>query len=214
MKALIIANGELYKSEALRHRIRAEAFDLVMAADGGERYAAKLDINLDVVIGDMDSISNSKQYDTSTTKIISCPIEKDETDLEIALLYAKEQGIKKIVLVGVLGGRMDMTIANLLLITHPCLNLHRIEIWHGEQTGWLIRPPGEEICGSIGDTISLVPMSSQVSAISTRGLKYRLENEDFEFGPTRGVSNIMVQTKAHITLSSGLLLVIHTPNIT
>ena len=95
MKALIIANGELYKHEALRYRIRAEAFDLVMAADGGARYAAPLDVNLDVVIGDMDSISNSKQYDNSMTKIISCPIEKNETDLEVALLYAKEKGQKK-----------------------------------------------------------------------------------------------------------------------
>ncbi len=213
MQVLIITNGELYKPEVLKHRIHTEAFDLIIAADGGEHHTTILDINLNAVIGDMDSISNLIQYDTSTTKAIPYPTEKKEIDLELALLYAKEKGAKRIVLVGIMGGRMDMTIANIQLIAHPSLRLLRIEVWHGEQTGWLIRPPEGEISGNVGDMVSLISMGSRVLAIRTMGLKYRLNSEDLELGPTRGVSNVMVRKKAHIKLSSGLLLVIHTPNI-
>ena len=213
MQALIITNGELYQPEVLKRRIHTEAFDLIMATDGGERYAATLDVNLNTIIGDMDSISNLRQYDTNTIKTISWPTEKNEIDLELALLYAKEKGVKRIVLVGIMGTRMDMAIANIQLIAHPSLHLLKIEVWHGEQTGWLMRPPEGAIYGSVGDTVSLIPIGSQVLNIRTMGLKYRLEGEDLDFGRTRGVSNIMVRKNAHIKLSSGCLLVIHTPNI-
>ncbi|MFC1946152.1 hypothetical protein ACFLW1_03015, partial [Chloroflexota bacterium] len=89
----------------------------------------------------------------SNIKFVSYPAGKDETDLELALLYAKEQGADQIVMVGAIGGRMDMTIANILLITHPNLSSCRIEVWQGEQTGWVIKPPGEDISGHPGDSI-------------------------------------------------------------
>ena len=37
MKALVLANGELYKPAILRKRLRAGSFDLVLAADAGAR---------------------------------------------------------------------------------------------------------------------------------------------------------------------------------
>jgi thiamine pyrophosphokinase len=134
MRALVLVNGELCKPDILRSRIDAEVFDLVLGADGGARHACTLDVTLDAIIGDMDSLSNLEQQGISNTEFVSYPAEKDETDLELALLYAAEQGVDKIVVVGVMGGRMDMTIANILLITHVSLSSCRIEVWHGEQT--------------------------------------------------------------------------------
>jgi thiamine pyrophosphokinase len=50
------------------------------------------------------------------------PPAKDETDLELALLLAVEQGFnREIWLFGLLGGRLDQTLANVLLLTHPAL---------------------------------------------------------------------------------------------
>ena len=122
MKALILVNGELYKTDVLQRRIRAEVFDLVLGADGGAKYAHTLDVTLDAVIGDMDSLSDLGRQGASNTELVFYPAEKDEVDLELALLYADEQGAKRIVMVGAMGGRMDMTIANILLITHTRLS--------------------------------------------------------------------------------------------
>ncbi len=211
MKALILANGELYKPDVLRSRISAETFDLVLGADGGARHADTLNVTLDAVIGDLDSLLESEPPGINNTEFISYPAEKDETDLELALLYAKEQGVDRIVMVGVMGGRMDMTIANIMLITHASLSSCRIEVWHGEQTGWVIKPPGEDISGHPGDTVSLIPLAGDASGITTQGLKHSLKDEELTFGPARGISNRLEKPSAHIKLSKGLLLAVHTP---
>jgi thiamine pyrophosphokinase len=155
MKALILVNGELYRPDVLRSRIIAEAFDMVLGADRGALYAHTLNVTLDTIIGDLDSLSDLEQQGISKAKFISYPARKNETDLELALLYAKEQGAYQIVMVGAMGGRMDMTIGNILLITHASLSSCRVEVWHGEQTGWIIKPPGEDISGHPGDTVLL-----------------------------------------------------------
>ncbi len=211
MKALILANGELYKPDVLRSRIRAETFDLVLGADGGARYACTLNVTLNAIIGDLDSLSGLAPQDSNNTEFVSYPAGKNETDLELALLYAGERGIDQIVMVGVMGGRMDMTIANIMLLTHASLSSCRIEVWHGEQTGWVIKPPGEDISGHPGDTVSLIPLGGDASGITTQGLKYSLKDEELTFGPARGISNLLEKPSAHIKLAEGLLLAIHTP---
>jgi thiamine pyrophosphokinase len=211
MKVLILANGELYKPGVLRSRVCASVFDLVFATDGGARYASTLNVTLDAIIGDMDSLSDLEQQDTNNAEIISHPVEKNETDLELAIIYAEKQGADQIVIVGAMGRRMDMTIANILLITRASLRSCRIEVWHAEQTGWIIKPPSGNISGHPGDTISLIPIAGCASAITTNGLKYPLKNEELSYKSARGISNLMDKPTVHITLSEGLLLAIHTP---
>ncbi len=211
MKALILANGELHRPDVLRSRIRAEAFDLVLGADGGALYADALDVTLDAIIGDLDSLSDLGQAGISNTEFVSYPAEKDETDLELALLHAETRGADQIVMVGAIGGRMDMTIASIMLMTHAGLGSCRVEVWHGEQTGWVIKPPGEDISGHPGDTISLIPLGGDASGITTRGLKYSLKEGSLSFGPARGISNLLETASARVKLSEGLLLAVHTP---
>jgi thiamine pyrophosphokinase len=213
VNALVLANGELYETEILRKRISKEVFDLVIGVDGGSLRASELNVAIDVIIGDMDSISPHEQEENKNASFISYPGEKDETDLELALQYAREQGVDKIIVVGVMGGRMDMTISNIQLVAHASSGSCRIEVWHGNQTGWVIHPPGEDIPGNIGDTVSLIPVGGSSSGIMTRGLKYPLRNEELSM-KSRGVSNRIDSLPAHVAFSDGLLLVVHTPGNT
>ena len=150
MKALVLVNGELYQPDILRRRIKADVFDLIIGTDGGTRHAGILDVVPDAIIGDMDSLSDSDRQSFANAEFISYPVEKNETDLELALLYALKKGANNVVMIGVMGGRMEMTIANIMLIAHLSLGSCRIELWHGEQTGWVINPPGEDIRGGVG----------------------------------------------------------------
>ncbi len=211
MKVLILANGELNKPDVLRNRIHAETFDLICAADAGARHADALNVTLNAIIGDMDSLSDLKPGINCHTKLISYPVEKNEIDLELALLYAAEKGADRIVIAGFMGGRMDMTLANILLLTHTSLNSCRIEIWHEQQTGWVIKPPGADIHGQPGDTVSLIPVAGRVSGVTNTGFKYPLSNETLMPGKTRGISNQLEKTCAHVEFSEGILMVIHTP---
>ena len=211
MKALILVNGELNSPGVLRRRIRAETFDLVLGADRGARYAKTLNVTLDAVIGDLDSLPDSARQSIGNVEFISYPSGKNETDLELALLYAKEQGAERIVIIGAMGGRMDMTIGNIMLITNTSFSSCRIEVWHGEQTGWVIKPPGEDISGRLGDTFSFIPLGGNASGITTEGLAYPLKGAELPSGSVRGISNLLEKSSAHVKLLNGLLLAVHTP---
>ena len=211
MKALILVNGELYRPGVLRRRIRAETFDLMLGADRGAFYAKTLNVTLDAVIGDLDSLSDSVRQSIGNVEFISYPSGKNETDLELTLLYAKEKGADRIVIIGAMGGRMDMTIGNIMLITNTSFSSCRIEVWHGEQTGWVIKPPGEDISGRPGDTVSLIPLGGNASGITTEGLAYHLKGAELLSGSVRGISNLLEKSTAHVELSNGLLLAVHSP---
>jgi thiamine pyrophosphokinase len=165
-----------------------------------------------VIIGDCDSI-NRAALDTlidAGAELVSYPIHKDQTDLELALDYAVEQSCQEIIIYGALGTRWDQSLANLLLIAIDRLSEIPIRLVDGPQTARVIRS-GEtlKLVGDPGDTLSLIPLSGDAGGIHTDGLAYPLQGEALFFGTTRGVSNRFEDSTAQITLSEGLLICIH-----
>ena len=211
--ALIFANGEVYDGAFIRRALaNANAETLSIAADGGARVAAALGVIPHVVIGDMDSIAPDElaALEAAGADVRRYPAEKDETDLELALLYAAGRGAARITVIGALGGRLDQTISNLYLLALPVLAGCDVRLLAGRQEAWLLGPGDHTIEGAPGDTISLIPMNGSAQGIHTEGLHYPLRGEDLVFGPARGVSNVMTRAQARLTLASGCLLVIHT----
>ncbi|MGF1505143.1 MAG: thiamine diphosphokinase [Chloroflexi bacterium] len=208
-KVLVIANGNLVDVQTCRQRIGEWQPDLVIGVDGGTRHAFTLGLHPDVIVGDLDSLP--EQDLPADVRIERSPAEKDETDLELALLYARRQQAAETVLIGALGGRLDMSLANLLLLTQPALNDMHIQVWYGTQTARLIRPPGQSIPAAPGDTLSLIPLVGDALRVTTHGLKYPLNDEPLHYGPARGISNIFTHASAAISLQEGLLFAVHTP---
>jgi thiamine pyrophosphokinase len=211
MKALILVNGDLTYPEVLRRRVGAAVFDLIIAVDGGTRHAHNLGVTPDAIVGDLDSLPESERQSARKTEFVSFPVEKNETDLELALLYARDKGASGMVIVGATGGRLEMTITNIMVLAQPALTPFHLELWDGEQTASLIRPPGAVFAGQAGDTLSLIPLAGAASGITTRGLRYPLKNETLSPGPARGVSNRLTRKSARIALKTGLLLAVFTP---
>lgn len=212
-QAVIFANGVVDHPDVIAGRLAGWAGALAVAADRGSRHARALGLWLDAIVGDMDSIEAEERAwaEQAGTAFEVSPAEKNETDLELALLYAIRRGAKHIACIGALGNRLDMTIANLFLLIHPALEGARVEFWNGPQTAWLIRPPGDDVTGQPGDTLSLIPLSGPVDAVTTHALKYPLRSEPLFPGMARGVSNVLLSTRARVELSDGLLLAVHTP---
>ncbi len=211
MRAVILSNGPLEDAAVIRERLARVAIDLVIGADAGSRHAAALGLRLDMVVGDMDSLYEHGEKLPGDATLIASPAEKDETDLELALLEAVRRGANELVMLGVMGGRLDMVLANILLLLHPALWKVPVFIWHGRQTAWLIRSPGDSVEGEPGDTLSLIPLSPAVQGVTTHGLRYPLNDELLLLGPGRGLSNVMTEPVAQVDVRSGLLLAVHTP---
>ena len=62
------------------------------------------------------------------------PSRKDETDLELALQLAIAEGANDIEILAMLGGRLDQSLANLLLLTRGEWASAQIRVTEGNQT--------------------------------------------------------------------------------
>ncbi|HCK66028.1 MAG TPA: thiamine diphosphokinase, partial [Anaerolineae bacterium] len=60
-----------------------------------------------------------------------------------------------------------------------------------------------------GDIVSLIPWGGNVEGVFTENLKWKLNNEILFFDKTRGISNEMISDVAKISITKGLLLVVH-----
>lgn len=214
MRVVIFANGVLADPQDARGLLRPD--DRVIAADGGTHHALAAGVMPDVVIGDLDSLSPDERarVEAAGSRVISFSPRKDETDLELALGHAAREGATEIVILAALGGRMDQTIANLLLLALPELEGRDVRIVEGPQTAFLIRGHGEEgaatVEGRPGDIVSLIPLGGDAVGVTTEGLEWALDRATLRFGPARGVSNVLQGERARVWLRKGLLLCVVT----
>ena len=209
MDAIIFANGDLkdpcHKPDLLRA-------DMVIAADGGSRHCLALQITPDVLIGDLDSSDPGliERWTKEGVEVIHFPADKDQTDLELALLLAQNRGAAQVAVYGAIGGRLDMTFGNLILLAHPQLTIP-VTLICGEEEVTVLRPGDSlRLEGSPGDIISLLPLHPDGASVTAQGVRYPLDHEKLAFGLTRGISNQLTGTKSTISLATGLLAVVHT----
>jgi thiamine pyrophosphokinase len=212
VNVLLFANGLLNHSAMVTSLLDSLDSPRVICADGGALHARALGLTPHTIIGDLDSLSEEQvaEFKAAGAEIIQHPPEKDETDLELALYHCWEIGAKSIHILGALGGRIDQTIANILLLTQPAIDDIDIEVIDGNQVIRPLQPGDHRIAGERGDTISLIPLSAAAEGISTRGLRYPLQNETLRLGPARGLSNVMLAESAVVEFTRGLLLLVHT----
>ncbi len=207
MRIIIFANGIMDNpnAEAVRW---VQPGDTIVAADGGTRHALMAGLTPAHIIGDLDSLEPAlrTRLEAAGTLFHIHPPAKDETDLELALLWAAAQAAEQIIVLGALGGRPDQALANLLLLALPALAGRKVVLAGG---GWTIRciRGGETLAlrGQPGDVVSLLPLGGDARGVSTTGLRYLLHDETLRFGPARGVSNELVGEEATVMVKKGLL---------
>jgi thiamine pyrophosphokinase len=210
LRAVIFANGNIEDhSQVLSHLLPE---DLLIAADGGAEHCKVIGIQPDIVIGDMDSISSQlmEELQTNGTKFKIYPEDKDQTDLELALSYAHQKGVSEIVFFGILGGRLDLSLANLMLLARDDWQTSSIIVIDGPDTVFLLRAKDSiSIDGLPGDIVSLIPLSQKVEGVSTQGLRWQLDEAVLLQGNTRSVSNELLTNSARVNIEKGKMLLIH-----
>jgi len=207
-RVIIFANGEVADLAAVRAMLRPT--DFLVAADGGIRYLASLGLTPRVLLGDMDSLEASMEASLAArgVQVIRHPAEKDETDLELAVRWAVEQGFQTIRIVGALGGRPDHALANFFLLASPELSGRDVSLDDGAMEVFLVTGRAE-IHGTAGDLVSLLPIHGEAEGVLTVGLAYPLRRETLLPYRTRGISNLMLGESAEVSLTAGMMLCIH-----
>jgi len=206
--AIVVAGGAV----SARDRSARLHAELVIAADSGFDHADMLGLKVDVLVGDLDSISprGLREAEQSGVEIQRHPIDKDQTDLELALDVALRRQCAKLLVLGSGGGRRDHELANVLLLASTRFAGVEIDAWQAEVTLAIVHRP-RSFRWAPGDNVTLLPIGGPVTGIVTEGLRYPLQGETLEAGTSRGVSNVVDATLASISVDTGVLLVMHTP---
>lgn len=183
--ALIIANGASCSDELLGQLL--EWSPLVIVLDSAIERVIKMDIKVDVLLGDFDRGFNPNEFQTLQypLEIVYTP-DQNKTDLEKAFDYLIERKIPAVNVVWATGRRADHTITNLTNIVRY-RNLLKIVILDDYSKIFML-PPTFQKWYTAKTNISLIPIGV-VTGITSQNLVYPLKNDTLTIGYRTGSSN-------------------------
>lgn len=207
MRCVILASGDLDMTPEIEEILKRA--DIIICADGGARHLGSLNLKPHFLIGDMDSISaeDMSRLDNNQTTIIRHPVKKDQTDSELSIDLAFEQGASDITFLGAIGSRMDHTLANIFLLR---------KLSEKKISGCIINMNNKiyltrdfiSLKGKPKDNLSIIPLTETVKGITLTGLEYNLTDGQMEMGSSLGISNRFTGDIATITIHEGWVAVI------
>ena len=192
--------------EQIKNLVRQE--DYLICADSGYRHCVQLGVSPQLVLDDFDSYAGVVQSDC---ELLRYPIEKDDTDTMLAVKQALQRGYERLLLVGMLGGRLDHTLANIQTLVYA--------VEHGRQhrssTAAAISPSSREdrqrrFRYQQGFHFSVFCHSDCASGVCIRHAKYELEAAQLTNGFPIGVSNSFLEGQPTDFSQAGILVILST----
>ena len=203
-RGLLFIGGAGPDRESLGER-RGEVW-LAVAADAGLALALQLGFEPDLVVGDMDSLSDRSLLDRfPPDRVLRFPQDKDETDTEIGLRVLRERGCGDVTIAGGGGGRVDhlLAIAALFEREDPPRR------WVTDGADIRLIEEEFEVIGWEGSTVSFLPLGSQASGMRSEGLQWPLDGLCFRRGYA-GISNRVMARRMRVWVGTGKLLMVRT----
>ncbi|NLO85303.1 MAG: thiamine diphosphokinase [Clostridiales bacterium] len=184
--------------------------DFVIAADGGYMALEAIGHQPDLLLGDFDSLGDLEQIPTGIA-IDRYAVEKDDTDMGLALARAWEMGYRDFSIYGGGGGRVDHLIANIqtmckysrlggsLRLIDPAYDVFVLT------NGSLTLPLRQKHC-----LVSVFCHGETAEGVTLRGLQYPLDRHMLTCDYPLGVSNQVMDEHipAVVTVENGTVYII------
>lgn len=203
MTAFIYTGGTICP-EGITDHPRGE--DITIAADSGYRNAKLLKVNIDIAVGDFDSLDQREIG--KNTEIMTVPAEKDFTDTQMAVDVALSRNADHIVIIGGLSGRVDHTLSNLGILEKLYAIGIRAILADGNNRVRYINATSELIPRGHYRYFSLLAADSIVKGVTIEGGKYPLRNAKIKRTHQFAVSNEIEKNCALISVKKGGLFII------
>jgi len=152
----------------------------VVCADSGADNAFALGIAPNIVVGDMDSISNSSLnlIKSKNIEMFPFPKDKDFSDTLLAYRVLKERGVTSIVMVGGAGGRFDHFLANFYSIFGSI----NIDLWITKNDIIAVSNNASRFLISAGKPVSFFSFPNGAVRVESEGLEWSLDSVKFGRG--------------------------------
>ena len=176
----------------------------VVAADKGLLQLRDRGVEPDLVVGDFDSLG----YVPEARELVRHPVEKDDTDMMLAVREGLRRGYRTFILYGGLGGRLDHTLANVqtlgFLAAHGARGL-----LVGEGTAVTLLENGAmRFPATAKGTLSVFCFGDEAEGVTETGLHYPLENACLTNAFPLGVSNAFCGRESEVSVQNGKLLLL------
>lgn len=198
------------KEESIKKLLKSKGF--IIGVDGGAELAIEESIELDLAIGDFDSVSSLKSLEIKkhAKKVINFPSKKDDTDAELALLYVKEHiEARKIYIYNWYGGRLDHLQSIMMMALQKRFRsiLSKIEFVSKNNVASYYPPGKYELVKEEGMTYLSLILLTKIEKLSLDKVSYPLNGENYS-SPRALISNEFKDKKANLSLKEGIVLMI------
>lgn len=203
-RAVVLCDGPPPEDSLLRYWLTGS--ELFICADAAGHPYTHLPRIPDVVIGDFDSLAGRILDSRNGTRFLQVD-DQYTTDSEKALIFAAEQGISEVVMLGAAGWRLDHTIYNCQLLEKYAKELRiclagpfadMVRLGKGARVSWQL---------PLGTRFSLLAALGPVNKVTLEGADFPLLGEDLIPGGQAAISNRVGVSPLLISVGTGSLLV-------
>ena len=208
----------------------------VVVADGGLKFLLKNGMLPVFFVGDLDSVEledtptektqsdGMQTEDTPTGKakpegalkdILKdipkeiVPVEKDDTDMALAVAKAYEKGYRNILLYGGCGGaRISHTLANIQMMCFYAKKGCSLQMLGDGVRLEILHNASKTLSAAMKGSISVICLSDIAEGVTIQGLKYEYTGA-LTSDRTLGVSNSFVGKDAMVSVENGTLLLVY-----
>lgn len=208
----------------------------VVVADGGLKFLLKNGMLPDFFVGDLDSVElediptektqsdGMQTEDTPTGKARPegalkdirkdipkeiVPVEKDDTDMALAVAKAYEKGYRNILLYGGCGGaRISHTLANIQMMSFYAKKGCSLQMLGDGVRLEILHNASKTLSAAMKGSISVICLSDIAEGVTIQGLKYEYTGA-LTSDRTLGVSNSFVGKDAIVSVENGTLLLVY-----
>ena len=207
-RCYIAGAGEFCESRLPEHD------DYIIAADGGYIALSKFGITPDLIVGDFDSLKDDPELMQTLSghpNVIGSSVEKDDTDMMLAVRQGLKRGFSTFIINGGLGGRLDQTIANIQILVYIAKKGASGVLYGKKENVTVIKDdavilsPGE----SPNVVISVYCHGKKAKGVTLKGVKYPLDNAVLTNSYPIGTSNEFIGKNATISVQKGILVIVY-----
>lgn len=207
-KIALVAGGDLADF--------SDTFDLYVGVDRGSLALIKAGLPLYLAVGDFDSVTSREliTIKSAANECIELPREKDDTDLEFAIKTILQRYPQaQLTIYGALGGRLDHSLTNVFLPSHPDIHQFMRQIsLEDRQNKVIYYPAGCHQVHKIPDYHYVAFLVEGRGRLTISDAKYNLNSQNF-FERKLYASNEFLDKPMTVDLTSGYLVVIYSKDL-
>lgn len=183
---------------------------VIIAADGALDHALEAGLIPAGLVGDLDSVSEEGlEWARQHATIQRHDPDKDHTDTELALDMAGALNPARLILIGA-GDRLDHVFAAIGALGQSGLtSVPTIDAYWSSQWIRVVHGPGQTTLDlEPGTTLSLLAMHGPCTGVTITGVRWPLERAELAPLVGVGVSNVAVDERVSVRVSTGVLTIV------